>query len=89
MSRNCFLAEGATGSFFSAFVLIANPGDADANATVMYLPDSGVPIAKSHVVGAHQRLTINIAGEDAALATAAVSTRVMADQPVIVERALY
>ena len=41
-STSWFLAEGATGSFFTTFVLLANPGTADATATVTFLPDSGV-----------------------------------------------
>ncbi len=37
-----FLAEGATGSFFTTFVLLANPGATDATATVTFLPDTGL-----------------------------------------------
>jgi autotransporter-associated beta strand protein/YVTN family beta-propeller protein len=88
-SQTWFLAEGATGSFFTTFILIANPNDQEANIDVTYLPDNGVPITKTHVVAPRQRLTVNIAGEDAALASAAVSTRVYADRPVIVERSQY
>jgi hypothetical protein len=33
-STNWFLAEGATGSFFETFLLLANPGDTDAVATL-------------------------------------------------------
>jgi YVTN family beta-propeller protein/autotransporter-associated beta strand protein len=89
LAKTWFLAEGATGSFFTTFVLIANPGDLDASVEMTYLPADGVPVVKTHVVGAHQRLTINIAVEDPALASAAVSTRVIADRPVVVERSQY
>jgi YVTN family beta-propeller protein len=88
-SRTWFLAEGATGTYFDTFVLLANPTDADANVTLTYLPDSGVPIVKAHPLAAHQRLTINIATEDPALASAAVATQVEANQPVIAERSVY
>jgi len=88
-SMTWFLAEGATGSFFDTFILIANPNDTDANVNVTYLPDNGVPIPKTHLVAGHQRLTINIAAEDPALQSAAVSTRVDSDQPVIAERSQY
>jgi YVTN family beta-propeller protein/autotransporter-associated beta strand protein len=84
-----FLAEGATGSFFDTFVLIANPNSDAASLTVTYLPEGGVPVVKSHTLAANQRLTINIATEDPALANAAVSTRVESDRPVVVERAQY
>jgi hypothetical protein len=88
-STSWFLAEGATGSYFDTFVLIANPNDAAANLDVTYLPSIGVPVAKTHAVPGHQRLTINIAAEDPALASAAVSTQVHSDRPVVVERVQY
>jgi YVTN family beta-propeller protein/autotransporter-associated beta strand protein len=88
-STSWFLAEGATGSYFDTFVLIANPGDTDATVTTTYLPASGLPVPKTHVVAAHQRLTINIATEDPSLASAAVGTSVTSDHPVIVERSQY
>jgi YVTN family beta-propeller protein/autotransporter-associated beta strand protein len=84
-----FFAEGATGTFFDTFLLIANPNDANANVTITYLPDNGVPIPKTHLVAGHQRLTINIATEDPALASAAMSAQVTSDQPVIAERSQY
>src|SRR5262249_25697692 len=37
----------------------------------------------------HQRLTVNIAQEDPALASAAVGTKITSDQPVVVERSVY
>jgi YVTN family beta-propeller protein/autotransporter-associated beta strand protein len=84
-----FLAEGATGSFFDTFVLIANPNTDAAALTITYLPEGGSPIVKTKPLAGNQRLTINIATEDAALANAAVSTRVESDRPIVVERAQY
>ena len=76
-----FLAEGATGSFFDTFVLIANPNSDAAALTVTYLPEGGAPVVKPRTLAGNQRLTINIATEDPALANAAVSTRVESDRP--------
>jgi len=84
-----YLAEGATGSFFDTFVLIANPNDEAADLTLTYLLDAGQPIVKTHTLAGHQRLTINIATEDAALQNAAVSTRVESNRPVVVDRSQY
>jgi hypothetical protein len=84
-----FLAEGATGSFFDTFVLIANPNDAAADLTFTYLPATGAPIVKAHALAGHARLTINIATEDPTLASAAVSTQMDSTQPVIAERSQY
>ncbi len=88
-STTWFLAEGATGSYFNTFVLLANPNDTDATATVTYFPSTGTAIARQHVVPGGQRVTINIADEDAALASAAVSTRVESTLPLLVERSQY
>jgi hypothetical protein len=70
-------------------VLIANPSPDQAELTVTYLPEGGAPVVKPHTLAGHQRLTINIATEDPALANAAVSTRVESTRPVVVERAQY
>jgi hypothetical protein len=88
-SPTWFLAEGATGSFFATFVLIANPNVTDATATLTYFPASGTPVTREHVIPGRQRVTINIADEDPSLASVAVSTRVEATQPVLVERSQY
>jgi len=88
-SPTWFLAEGATGSFFVTFVLLANPNASDVTATLTYFPSSGIPVTREHLVPGGQRLTINIADEDPSLASAAVSTRVDATQPLLVERSQY
>jgi YVTN family beta-propeller protein len=84
-----FLAEGATGTWFTTFVLIANPNDEPADVTVRYLPETGMEVTKTYRIEAGQRLTRNIAFEDAALANAAVATHVQSTRPVVVERAQY
>ena len=38
-----FFAEGATGTFFDMFLLLANPGAAEAHVTVRYLLPGGAP----------------------------------------------
>ena len=88
-STEWFLAEGATGTFFTTFLLVANPGNVDANVTYTYLPASGLPIVKTRTVAARSRWTGNIATEDVSLANAAVATRITSTQPVIAERAQY
>lgn len=88
-AREWFLAEGATGTFFTTFVLLANPGDQPAEVTLTYLPDAGEPIVKSVTVAAGQRMTRNIAFEDPALASAAAGVRIQSNQPIVVERSQY
>ena len=88
-SATWFLAEGATGSYFTTFVLLANPNAQPADVTVRYLPESGAPVTRTYTLGAQQRLTVNIANEDPTLANAAVATEVTATLPVVAERAQY
>ena len=88
-STTWFLAEGATGSYFTTFVLLANPNDQPVDVTLTYLPASGIPVTRTATIPAGQRLTRNIALEDASLANAAVATQVTASLPIVVERSQY
>jgi hypothetical protein len=88
-STSWFLAEGATGSFFETFVLLANPHDSPVTATLTFLPGTGAPVVKTKTVPANGRVTVNIEAEDPTLASAAVATNVTAPLPIIVERSQY
>ena len=54
-----------------------------------YLPDAGSRSSRRIRLRPHQRLTLNIAMEAPSLVSAAVSTRVESDRPVVVERSQY
>lgn len=85
-----FLAEGATGTFFETFILIANPTAGPADVIVTYVTETGQVVTRNKTVEANARLTINIETEGApVLNNAAVATRVQSTVPVIVERAQY
>jgi autotransporter-associated beta strand protein len=89
-SSSWFLAEGATGSFFETFILIANTHVEDVEATLTFLPASGVPVKKKKTVPARGRITVNVEAEDPSLTDAAVATQVTSFLPrLIVERAQY
>jgi YVTN family beta-propeller protein len=88
-AANWFLAEGATGSYFTTFLLLANPNDEPADVTLTYFPASGEAVTKTDTIAAHQRMTRNIAAEDPALASAAVATRIESTRPIIAERSQY
>ena len=85
------LAEGATGSYFDLFVLIANPGDVAAEVTATYLLPGGATLTRTYGVGAQSRFTVWVDQEDARLADTAVSTIVRSANgvPIIVERAMW
>jgi hypothetical protein len=89
LSRSWFLAEGATGSYFKTYVLLANPTSQAANVSLDFLPSSGAVVHTTRVVPANERRSVDISGEDPSLRNAAVATRVTSDVPIVVERAQY
>jgi autotransporter-associated beta strand protein len=88
-SRSWFLAEGATGTFFETFVLLANPHSIPVTALVEFQPAGGFVVRKTPVIPANGRVTLNIEQEDPSLASAPVATSVTAQLPIIVERSQY
>lgn len=88
-AANWFFAEGATGSYFDTYVLVGNPNSTTANVTFTFLTDTGLTVTRVFPIAGNSRLTVNVEEQDAALASAAVSTTVSSDQPVIAERAMY
>jgi hypothetical protein len=86
-----FFAEGATGTFFDEFLLLANAETTDASVQVTYLLPSGPPIVKTYTVPAQSRLTINVDFEDPALKDTPVSAIVESKNsvPIIAERAMW
>jgi hypothetical protein len=89
LATDWFLAEGATGAFFTTFVLLANPSGPDANVTLTYLREGGGTVTRTMVLPSSSRRTINVALEDASLAATSVATRVTSDLPIVAERAMY
>jgi DNA-binding beta-propeller fold protein YncE len=82
-------AEGATGTYFTTFLLVANPGAASADVTLTFFPEGGTPVTTTYTLAAGQRMTRNIAFEHPSLANTAVATRVTSTGPIVVERAQY
>lgn len=88
-SRNWFLAEGATGTYFDTFVLLGNPTDTAATVSLRFLLGTGQVLTRTKTVPANSRLTVWLDQEDPLLADAAVSTTIASDVPIIAERAMY
>jgi Domain of unknown function (DUF4394)/Calx-beta domain len=88
-STTWFHAEGATGTFFTTFLLLANPNDQAAQVTLTYLPAGGAPVAVQKVLAPRTRTTINVALEHASLGNAAVATRIESSLPILSERSMY
>jgi hypothetical protein len=83
-----YLAEGATGSFFSTFILLVNPNPSAVAVTVRLLSDDGAPVDFPYTLAANSRLTIPV-NDLPQFHSANFATVVTAAQPVFVERAMY
>jgi hypothetical protein len=88
-STEWFHAEGATGSFFDTFVLVANANDEPAMLEFTYLLSSGETVTRTRVMQPKSRLTVYVQEEDPRLRDTAVSTVVTSNIPVISERSMY
>ena len=95
-SASWFFAEGATGSFFDLFILLANPNDQDASVEARYLRPDGSVLTKTYAVAANSRYTIWVDDETfgaagKALADTAVSTTITSTNgvPILAERSMW
>jgi hypothetical protein len=85
-----FLAEGATGPFFDLYVLIANPGAADATVQARYAKPDGATVTQTYTIRGHSRFSVYVDAipglESTAVATTLTSTNAV---PIVAERAMY
>lgn len=86
-STTWYFAEGYQG-FFDTYLLLANPGDSDASATVTYLREGEEPVVRAYSIDAMSRTTV-FAGLDTELVDRSFSMVVSSDVPIIAERAMY
>ncbi len=90
LSKEWYLAEGATHSGLELFYLLQNPASTATTAQVTFLrPAPLAPIVKSYTLEPQSRFTVWVDTVDAALASTDVSAQISASQPIAVERALY
>lgn len=81
-------AEGATG-FFHTYLCMGNPNDGTANVTVTYKLASGETLSKQYSVPGKSRLTIDVNGEDAQLASTDVGMTISSSRQIVAERAMW
>jgi hypothetical protein len=81
-----YLAEGTTAWGFEEYVLVQNPNPTATSVTFTFLKPGGSQVKAVYTVGPLSRFTLDVAG---VVDGSDVSTYVRADQPVIVERAMY
>ena len=84
-----YMAEGYTGGEFDTWVLVQNPGMVPAAVTLDFQVQGGAaPPCGPFNLAAGERQSIHL-DDLPGLADAQVSTRVISDQPVVAERAMY
>jgi hypothetical protein len=81
-----FVAEGATSTFFSTFLLLANPNSTPVTTTIRYLLAGGSVVTSTPTLPAQSRTTIPV---NSILPNAEMSASITASAPIIVERAMY
>jgi hypothetical protein len=82
-----YLAEGATSSFFSTRIALANPSSQPANVLLRFLRNDSVPTGHFVLLPPLSRRTVNVA-EVPGLQTAEFSTIVESDQAIVVDRSM-
>jgi hypothetical protein len=85
-AKTWYLAEGASDGGFETWVLVQNPGDETANASLTYMTDEGEVAGPSLEIAARSRVSVRV-GET--VTTFSVSTRVTSDKGVVAERSTY
>ena len=89
-STSWFHAEGATGGFFTTFILMSNPQTTPAHVTLRFLLENGGEVTLAKTIEPQARLTVNPAAEnDPRLERTALATVVTSDVPIVSERSMY
>lgn len=94
-STNWYFAEGATGSYFDEFLLLANPDTRAADVRITYMLPTGATYTKSYPVAAGSRFNIWVDQEQfggvARLADTAVAATVTSANgvPIVAERSMW
>ncbi len=88
-AQGCF-AEGYTGRGFHTWLLMVNPGDAEALVEVSYLPEGRSPVTVDYTVPPKSRFTVSVNGVPGLPAgSVGISYRCLNGVPVVAERAMY
>ncbi|HET6317056.1 MAG TPA: DUF5719 family protein, partial [Chloroflexota bacterium] len=85
-ARTWYLAEGSTVSPFDTWVLLLNPNTVPAQAQLRFFREDGSVVEHSELVPPMGRRSIYV---NALFTTSGFATQVTADQPIVVERAMY
>jgi hypothetical protein len=81
-----YLPEGSTAAGFSTFILVANPNAVPAEVDMTFMTAEGTTVERHYTMAPNSRLTVHVNLE---LPGVRFATRIVADQLVIAERAMY
>jgi subtilisin family serine protease len=85
-STTWYLAEGCTAAGFETWVLVQNPGTSSASVDLIYQTGAGEVQGPHLELAPQQRRSVNVAES---VRTSDVSTKVISDVAIVVERAMY
>ncbi len=85
-SRTWYLAEGSTTTPFDTWELLMNPNSTPAVAQMRFLREDGTIVEHSELVPAMGRKSVYV---NALFTASGFATQITADQPIVVERAMY
>jgi hypothetical protein len=85
-ARTWYLAEGSSVSPFETWVLLMNPNPTPTTARLRFLREDGSVVEHDELVPAMGRKSVYV---NALFTASGFATQVSADQPVVVERAMY
>ncbi len=85
-ARTWYLAEGSTAPNFDTWLLLTNPNPAPAQARLTFMREDGSIVERLEPLAPFGRRSVYV---NALFAAAGFSTQVQADQPIVVERAMY
>ncbi len=83
-----YFAEGYTGGEFDTYLLLQNPGDSQARASLTCMKGDGSTVRQEVLIPPRSRYTVH-ADDLPGLEEAEFSTLVESDQPLVAERAMY
>jgi hypothetical protein len=85
-SKTWFLAEGSTVPPFETWVLLLNPNPVPTLVQLRFMREDGSVVERTELVPAMGRRSVYV---NALFTTAGFATQITADQPIVVERAMY
>jgi hypothetical protein len=85
-SKTWYLAEGSTVAPYDTWVLMMNPNPAPALAQMRFMREDGSVVDHAELIPAMGRKSVYV---NLLFTTSGFATQVTADQPIVVERAMY